>query len=391
MPSLVSRLTYPSPRLALAAISVPWVAAKSFVQYYTSGTIYQKTDPEFDTLYKNVVVAVLAVLATAASATDAKFMPYPMKSMFKKQRGRGAAKEIPHFGEAVAGEDTFLWVARPESAKTAILYLHGGGYSFPLAPAQLVGMMGVWWAVSSEKRQNLAIAVLDYKLTTYAHYYPTQLYEATRAYRQLVDLGYEVVVKGDSCGSNLALAVARFFAYPAEAKAHFSQWPQFDWDFSPLPAPKHLILTAPWTSPTCAAVPFPGMNHKGEFIALSINKKGKLYIKGSDRDAVAPWVEFNQTNYKEHWAEVPAFNGEGSVLYIYGEREYFRASQESFAEECGVHNFDSVMQPGAIHDCLFVVEVLDISGKKGQQAMVRGDHRQKFTFGRIGKFLDEIL
>ncbi|PVH21956.1 hypothetical protein CXQ85_004621 [Candidozyma haemuli] len=314
MPSLASRLTVPSPRLTLGVVSVPWVAVKAITQYYTTGTVYQKTDPEFDTLYKNVLVAVLATLATTASATDAKLMPYPMNAMFKKQRGRGAAKDMPRFGEP---------------------------------------------------------------LTTYGKYYPTQLFEAVEAYRELVNQGYEVIVMGDSCGSNLAMAVARYAAYPEEAEAHFSSYTQFDWDFSSVAAPRHLILLAPWTSPTCAAVP--------------INKKGQLYIKGSEKDEVASFVEFNDTNYKEHWAEVPAFNGNGSVLYIYGEREYFRASQEQFAEECGLHNFKSLMQPGGIHDCLFVVEVLDISSKKGQAAMVRGEHRKKYNFGAIADYLDEIL
>lgn len=391
MPSLASRLTVPSPRLTLGVVLVPWVAVKAITQYYTTGTVYQKTDPEFDTLYKNVLVAVLATLATTALATDAKLMPYPMNAMFKKQRGRGAAKDMPRFGEPVALENTFLWVACPEGAKKAILYLHGGGYLFPLAPAQMIGMMGVWWAVDAGKRDNLAIAVLDYQLTTYGKYYPTQLFEAVEAYRELVNQGYEVIVMGDSCGSNLAMAVARYAAYPEEAEAHFSLYTQFDWDFSLVAAPRHLILLAPWTLPTCAAVPFPGMNHKGEFIALRINKKGQLYIKGLEKDEVALFVEFNDTNYKEHWAEVPAFNGNGSVLYIYGEREYFRASQEQFAEECGLHNFKSLMQPGGIHDCLFVVEVLDISSKKGQAAMVRGEHRKKYNFGAIADYLDEIL
>lgn len=106
---------------------------------------------------------------------------------------------------------------------------------------------------------------------------------------------------------------------------------------------------------------------------------------------MTPFVEFNSTNYKDHWAEVPAFNGNGSVLYIYGEREYFRESQESFAKEVGHNNFTSLMQPGGIHDCLFVAEVLDLKSSKGQRRMIAGEHRKKYNFGAIADYLEDIL
>lgn len=389
---ITDRITYPSPRLAFSAIKVPWTVTKTVGEYYTTGTIYTKTDPEFEnSVVKNVTVAVLASLAVAASVSDAKLMPYPMYSMFKSQKGKGAAKDMPGFGETVDGDKEFLWVVKPSKAKYAILYLHGGGYSFPLAPAQLIGMMGVWWALSPDKRENLAIAVLDYHLTTYRHYYPTQIFETIEAYRKLTAQGYEVILLGDSCGTNLALAAARFAAYPEEAKNHFSEYTQFNWDFLPLQPVKYLILLAPWILPTCAAKPYPGVNHKGEFVALSINEKGWDYIKNLDRAKVTPFVEFNSTNYKDHWAEVPAFNGKGSVLYIYGEREYFRESQESFAKEVGHNNFTSLMQPGGIHDCLFVAEVLDLKSSKGQRRMIAGEHRKKYNFGAIADYLEDIL
>lgn len=376
----------PSLSLALGALTAPWVAAKTTLTYYTTGTVYQKTDPEFDTLYKNVVVAVLAHLLKHAQLQDARLLPYPMKVLFDKLASSRAARYLPHYGESVAGDTRFLWLARPERAKKAVLYLHGGGYLNPLAQQQLAGMVGVWYAVNIEKRYKLGVAVLDYLLTLHGQYYPTQIFEAVSAYRTLTEAGYEVILFGDSCGANLALAVARFAAYPEEARAHFSQYLTFSWDFLPLPAPRLMVLLAPWILPSLAAKSYPGVNHQGEFVDLAINEKGKLYTRGREPDQVTSWAEFGKTTYKD-WAQVPAINS-GSVLYIYGEREYFREDQERFAAECEIK---AHMQPGGIHDNMFVVELLGLKAAMYSRAMEEGAHREKYTFSKVAEFLEGVL
>ncbi|PSK40561.1 hypothetical protein C7M61_000208 [Candidozyma pseudohaemuli] len=383
-------MALPSLSLVLKIATAPWVILKTTFEYYVTGTVYTQTDPEFDSLAKNLNVATAIHLAQGIRGRDADLVMGLMYSYFARYKNMPAVLGLPHYGEKVVDEETLAWLVKPEGAKKALLYFHGGGYLFPFAPQQFAGMIGVWYAVDSEKRQDLAIAMLDYLVTSHEKYYPTQIYEAVKAYRQLVDQGYEVIPMGDSAGGNLALAVARFAAYPTEAEAQFSRYTDFNWDFLPLPPPKTLVLIAPWVHTDKGAAIYPGVNHDGDFIRLSVNSKGDLYITGLDRKSVAPFVDFNGTTYEDHWAKVPAFV-DGAILYIYGERELLRGSQELFAKEKDKGTFTTKMQPGGIHDAMFVVDVLDINLKKGMADVVAGKHRSKFNFGAVGEFLDSRL
>lgn len=370
----------------------PWLVAKITLQYYTVGTIHTQTDPEFrGSLLKNILVGLAGYLSEAMSVSDIALLTGPMFPYFADYKDLEGAKGLPHYGETVAGEETFAWVARPEGAKKALLYFHGGAYVLPVARSQFLGMLGVWWGVSPKTRENLAIAILDYLLTSQGHFYPTQIFEGVRAYRKLVDLGYEVVLMGDSAGANLALAVARFVGNLDEAEAHFSQFTDFAWDFLPVSPPRTMVLIAPWVHLENGVQEYPGVNHEGEYIGYKVNDTGLLYVDGNGgrnlkRKDVAHWVDFNTTSF-EHWAKVPAFV-DGAVLYIYGEREYLRKSQEEFAEKNG-KNFKTLMQPGGIHDTMFVAEALDFRLQLGMAGMVAGEHREKYNFGAVTRFLDE--
>lgn len=381
-----------SAQFLLKVFSVPWVVLRIVIQYYTTGTWLMLDRAEFGRLlWKNVCVSVMAHVAKGMQRTDPLILEHPMK-FYNKYKSLPGALGMPGFGaRVVAGDEKLTWVVRPEGAKKALLFLHGGGYCVPMMGTQFVGIMALWYAVDLEKRHNLAIANLDYSLTSRGYRYPTQIHEAVEAYRVLSGLGYEeVMVIGDLCGSNLALALARYASYPEEARAHFAGYTQFQWNFDPLPPVKHLLLVAPWLHPYRAPEKYPGINYEGD-LGSHTSDMGDYYIEGLSKDDVWPWVDFHRTNYTAHWAKVPAFNGEGSTLVLYGEREVFRKGQEDFFRRNGLHNFSVHMQPGAIHDSMFYVEPIDLKSWRGQQDMVLGKHKSKFSFHLAGKFLDGVL
>lgn len=380
----------PSFGLTLRALSVPLVILKIAIQYYTVGTVYTRTDAEFEgSLFKNIALASIVHLSPGVTSSDVDLLP-KLSLIIEKFRGLSVAKDLPHYGEPVTEDQDLTWVVRPKQAKKVLLYLHGGGYTMPLATQQFIGIIAVWYAVDAEKREDLAVAVLDYSLSSRKKYYPTQIFEAVAAYRKLSDLGYEVIPFGDSAGGNLALALARFTAYPEEAKAQFSPYTEFEWNFLGLTPPRLLVLIAPWVQVTNGSQVYPGANHKGDLIRPKLNTKGDLYITGLDKQKVAPFVDFNETSFEDHWAAIPAFTTPEAVLYIYGEREHLRGSQEKFAEANG-KKFNTLMHPGGIHDAMFAAEVLGMSFAQGQKDILAGKQRKKFNFGAVAQFLDKHL
>lgn len=91
-----------------------------------------------------------------------------------------------------------------ETHKTAILYLHGGAFLMPAVPRAHVWMLGRWC------RDLDAVGFMpDYRLAPGARF-PAALDDCERAYRALLDLGFDprrIVLAGESAGGNLALGV----------------------------------------------------------------------------------------------------------------------------------------------------------------------------------------
>jgi acetyl esterase/lipase len=95
------------------------------------------------------------------------------------------------------------WWCRPQGAapRTAILYLHGGGYVAGSAFAfrHFAGQIAV--------RAETAAFVADYRLAP-EQPFPGAVTDAQAAYRGLVDAGFErIAIAGDSAGGGLALTL----------------------------------------------------------------------------------------------------------------------------------------------------------------------------------------
>lgn len=109
---------------------------------------------------------------------------------------------------------------------TAILYLHGGGYTF--------GSAKTHGSLAARLAQTCKIPVLlpEYRLAP-EHPHPAALVDALASYRWLIQQGYQrIIVAGDSAGGGLSLALLQHLAHDKSA--------------SNLLQPQCGVLLSPW-------------------------------------------------------------------------------------------------------------------------------------------------
>lgn len=91
-----------------------------------------------------------------------------------------------------------------DTHKTALLYIHGGGFLIPAVPETHV------WVMGRICRDLDAVGfMVDYRLAPF-NKFPAALDDCERAYRGLLDLGFKperIVIAGESAGGNLTLGV----------------------------------------------------------------------------------------------------------------------------------------------------------------------------------------
>lgn len=375
-------------------LTLPAVVVTTVVQYYTTGTALQRTNRECaNSLYKNVHLAVEGHLANNFSRDDVVLFVYtPVSKLFRKFSANAMASGLRSFGERI--NDNTYWIHQAEGAKTALLFFHGGGYVLNVFDAQLAGIMGVHYAVLAETRSKLSIALLDYSLTCHYKNFPTQIHEAVAAYRALVAAGYDdIVVIGDSAGTNLASALVRYIAYPEEARRVFAGFLDYEWDFSPLPQPRNMIFISPWLEPCTAPTLKPGFDYTGD-LGSKDTQMGDWYMEGRDIAAAAAFVQFTTTDYERDWAKVDAFNGTGRCLFVYGEREILGLGCEKFVKLITEHggHLETHIEPGGVHDGMFYVESLDFMFEPGASRVVDGSiFDDKYAFTLVARFLDDVV
>lgn len=89
-----------------------------------------------------------------------------------------------------------------DTHKTALLYLHGGGFVIPAIPDT-----HVWLMAKLCKELDAVGFMADYRLAPF-NKFPAALDDCERAYRALLDAGYapeRIVLAGESAGGNLVL------------------------------------------------------------------------------------------------------------------------------------------------------------------------------------------
>lgn len=91
-----------------------------------------------------------------------------------------------------------------DNHKTALLYIHGGGFLIPAVPETHV------WVMARMCRDLDAVGfMVDYRLAPF-NKFPAALDDCERAYRALLDLGFapeRIAIAGESAGGNLTLGV----------------------------------------------------------------------------------------------------------------------------------------------------------------------------------------
>lgn len=110
-------MALPSLSLVLKIATAPWIILKTTLEYYTTGTVYTQTDPEFDTLSKNLNVATAIHLALGVRGRDADLVMGLMYSYFARYKNMPAVSGLPHYGEKVVDDENLAWLVRPEGAK----------------------------------------------------------------------------------------------------------------------------------------------------------------------------------------------------------------------------------------------------------------------------------
>jgi acetyl esterase/lipase len=167
---------------------------------------------------------------------------------------RGSRSTAPR---TITGE----WLRPRDPGEGAVLYLHGGGYSFcsPRTHRVITGRLAA--------TAGLRVLVPRYRLAP-EHPYPAAFDDAMDSYRWLLDQGVpagRIVIAGDSSGGHLAAAVA------IEACR------------SSLPAPGGVVLFSPWVDLSCEHLAEIDRSRRDPFISPVIAQRcGLQYAGGHD-------------------------------------------------------------------------------------------------------------
>ncbi len=154
------------------------------------------------------------------------------------------------------------------SDKTAILYLHGGGFLIPAVPETHLEFLARLC-----RRLDAVGFMPDYRLAP-MHQFPAALDDCERAYRGLLDAGFKpekIVIAGESAGGNLTLGLLQ------RIRRH-------DW-----PMPACAIPISPVTELARIHVPMSRVRNRSKDPLLPLtafSALGPLYV--GDNDATNP-------------------------------------------------------------------------------------------------------
>ena len=151
-------------------------------------------------------------------------------------------------------------VFEPESPRSTVLYLHGGGYR--LGHPTMWASFGSRLALETSSR----VVVPDYRLAP-EHPFPAALHDAAAAYDEATVSGMPVVVGGDSAGGGLAAALT--LACRRSARA----------------VPRGLVLVSPWVDLTGRAATYDSRRDTDQLFSLdAADVAADAYLQGTAAD-----------------------------------------------------------------------------------------------------------
>ncbi|KAF8543825.1 Alpha/Beta hydrolase protein [Trichophaea hybrida] len=117
-------------------------------------------------------------------------------------------------------ETRIMWIGPPwetgNTSRKVLLYIHGGGFVMPLAPAQLQWMRFLREEVKRTHGQDVSVAVVEYS-TAPGKVFPTPFHQATLAMNHLLAAGCppsNISIVGDSAGGNATLSILSHILHP---------------------------------------------------------------------------------------------------------------------------------------------------------------------------------
>lgn len=355
-------------------LMMPWIVLKTIFLYYTFGTVYSKTNDEFKhSLKKNIIISIESYLARYMSKSDIQIFTYvSLKELLVKFQSKDIVRKsnLPHFGDRFDEYSHWLVNNGPvdtvsNEEKNVLVFYHGGGYAVGLLPNHVLGLIVLYLCLSPSVQEKLSILIVDYSLTIHEKTYPTQIYETTVNYQNLLQAGYKkIFLMGDSAGGNLALAISRYVSYPVEASLEFSKYPEFMFPTIDGPQPEGLILISPWVDPriNTSVDLSPESEHYGDLIGCETDMD-KWYVDDVN-EFILGWIVFDNTNHKDYWANIKCLNKTDGTLVVVGDRELLHNSIERWVNivDKNRENICYAVEKGGIHDCIFNVEMLDFKG-----------------------------
>lgn len=133
-------------------------------------------------------------------------------------------------------ESSYWLVKQPNRAASdpVILYLHGGGFYIQTQDTQIEGVLLIYKLLDPAVQNRTSILVLDYKLASFGHMFPTQLNQLHATYSRLSKETNNVVLFGDSAGGTMAVAYPQYAALVAQNTDEEIVYP------------RKLVLVSPW-------------------------------------------------------------------------------------------------------------------------------------------------
>lgn len=379
--------------------------------------------------YKNSLVNLLKVKlyrsALLVPIQDSKWLA-PYSNDFLVLRiipliAPSLVKNVPGYGQRYDANSIWL-VKQPDRSPTdpIIFFLHGGGFFLQTMPQQLRLLMSMYHLLDPAKKKKSSVLLLDYKLASQGHTFPTQMLQLDQSYQRLVDEGNKnIILLGDSAGGNLAVGYSQFL----KAKNEPVQYPLKLLLISPwvklAPLPHDMTKTSSWRQ--CEDY---DLIHHLKFADIS-----QLALIIGEKDAFSlVWSPMGkQPRQRLDWDSVPSYSdNDHDIFVLIGEDESFRddilewckyaldvpfhghgyGTEKGYQEDKysflrrnvpGHANLSLYVEPHGLHDAILFFE--DTVHKKVGAGLRAGkpltikdiDSKEYFGITRLVKFLNERL
>ncbi|KAK5991742.1 Acetyl-hydrolase-like protein [Cladobotryum mycophilum] len=233
----------------------------------------------------------------------------------------------------------------PSQSHVTLLFMHGGGYIGGGPLALLVLLMRI---AELAVEQNLLINIftLEYSLAPEVKF-PTQIEEATAAYKYLIDEEKidpnSIMVLGESAGGHLALSLA------------------FNLHQQGLPRPGKVGLLYPWVNLSNSGATFETNRYKDMLVKEDLDRCVDWLLGKDGRQRFAPYLNFASSPPQEglRWSEVLP-----STWVTIGGNDVFLSDVCSFVDEARKDGVavDLHVEPGRTHAWLTFFDA--IAGKQ---------------------------